>query len=97
VVEVELAVPAVVHGVAEVHELRRRADIELQTLEDGDDVVAFVAQGLLHAPGVERAGAGPFFDRDLQHLRAAERLDTPSHSRAVDQLPDQQEFGHQDG
>ena len=43
VVEVELAVPAVVHGVAEVHELRRRADVELQALEDRDDVVALVA------------------------------------------------------
>ena len=97
VVEVELAVPAVVHGVAEVHELRRRADIELQALEDGDDVVAFVAQGFLHAPGVERAGAGPLFDRDLQHLRTPERLDAPSHSGPVDQLADQQEFGYQNG
>ena len=43
VVEVELAVPAVVHGVAEVHELRRRADVELQALEDRDDVDALVA------------------------------------------------------
>ena len=42
VVEVELAVPAVVHGVAEVHELRRRADVELQALEDRDDVDALV-------------------------------------------------------
>ncbi len=57
VVEVELAVPAVVHGVAEVHELRRCADVELQALEDGDDVDALVLQRLLHAPGVERAGA----------------------------------------
>ena len=40
VVEVELAVPPVVHGVAEVHELRRGADVELQALEDRDDVVA---------------------------------------------------------
>ena len=32
-VEVELAVPAVVDGVAEVHELRRRADVELQPLK----------------------------------------------------------------
>ena len=29
VVEVELAVPPVVHGVAEVHELRWRTDVEL--------------------------------------------------------------------
>ena len=90
VVEVEFAVPPVMHGVAEIHELRRRTDVELQTLEDGDDVIALVAQGLLHAPGVEGAGAGPLLDRDLQHLRASERLDTPSHSGAVDQLSDQQ-------
>ena len=34
VVEVELAVPAVMHGIAEVHELRRGTDVELQALED---------------------------------------------------------------
>jgi len=33
VVEVELAVPAVVDGVAEIHELRRCADVELQPLK----------------------------------------------------------------
>ena len=38
VVEVELAVPRVVHGVAEVHELRRSADVELEPLEDRDHV-----------------------------------------------------------
>ena len=71
VVEVELAVPAVVHGVAEVHELRRRADVELQALEDRDDVDALVLQRLLHPLGVERAGRRPLLDRDLQHLFAA--------------------------
>ena len=96
-VEVELTVPAVVNGVAEVHELRRGADVELQALEDGDDVIAGIAQRPLHAPGVDRAGAGPLLDRDLEHFRAAERLDAPSHSGPVDQLADQQELGHQDG
>ena len=95
VVEVEFAVPAVVHGVAEVHELRRRTDVELQALENGDDVIAFVAQGLLHPPGVKRAGAGPLLYRDLQHFLAAERLNAPRHSGAVDQLADQQQLGHQ--
>ncbi len=50
VVEVELSVPAIVHGVAEVHELRRCPDVELQALEDRDDVGTFVAQRLLHPP-----------------------------------------------
>ncbi len=68
VVEVELAVPAVVDGVAEVHELRRCADVELQALEDRDDVVALVAQCLLHPLRVDRAAAHPLLDRDLQHL-----------------------------
>ena len=95
-VEVELAVPAVVHGVAEVHELRRRTDVKLQTLEDRDDVIAFIAQGFLHSPGIERAGAGPLLYRDLQHFRATERLNAPCHSGAIDQLADQQELGHQD-
>ena len=95
VVEMELAVPAVVHGVAEVHELRRGADVELQALEDGDDVDALVLQRLLHALGVDRAGAHPLLDGDLQHLLAAEIADDPGHSGPVDQLPDQQQFGYQ--
>jgi G3E family GTPase len=88
-VEMELTVPAVMNGIAEVHELRRGADIELQALEDGDDVITGIAQCPLHAPGVDRAGAGPFLDRDLKHPRAAERLEAPSHSGSVDQLADQ--------
>ena len=97
VIEMELTVPAVMNGIAEVHELRRGADIELQALEDGDDVITGIAQCPLHAPGVDRAGTGPLLDRDLKHPRAAERLDTPSHSGTVDQLAYQQEFRHQDG
>jgi hypothetical protein len=93
----ELAVPEVVDGVAEVHELRRGADVELQALEDGDDVGALVLQRLLHAPGVQRTGRRPLLDRDLQHLGAAERLDAPRHSGPVDELPDEEELGHQDG
>ena len=97
VVQVELAVPAVVHGVAEVHELRRGADVELQALEDGDDVDALVLQRLLHPLGVERAGRRPLLDGDLQHLLAAETRDAPSHSGPVDELTDQQQLGHQRG
>ena len=78
VVELELAVPRVVHGVAEVHELRRRADVELEALEDGDHValarrLGREAQRLLHAAGVDRAGGRPLLDRDLHHLLASER------------------------
>ncbi len=72
VVEVELAVPPVMHGIAEVHELRRGTDVELQSLEDGDDVDALVLQRLLHPLRVERAGRGPLLDRDLHHLLATE-------------------------
>ena len=97
VVEVEFAVPAVVDGVPEIHELRRGADVELQALEDGEHVDALVLQRLLHAPGVDRAGARPLLDGDLHHLVAAERADTPGHPGPVDQLADQQQFGDQDG
>ena len=97
VVEVELAVPPVVHGIAKVHELRWGADVELQALEDGYDVVAFVAQRLLHPLGVDGAGRRPLLDRDLQHLFATERLNAPSHSGPVDHLADQKQLGYQGG
>ncbi len=100
VVEVELAVPAVVHRVAEVHELRGRPDVELEPLEDRHHVAAArrgrgVPQRLLHPPCVDRRGRGPLLDGDLGHLLAAERRDAPRHAGAVDQLPDQQQLGHQ--
>ena len=91
----EFAVPAVVHGVAEVHELRWSADIELQAFEDGGHIVALVVQRALHAFGVDRAGASPLFDGDLQHFLATERLDAPCHAGAVDHVPDQQQLRHQ--
>jgi hypothetical protein len=94
-VELELAVPAVVDGVAEVHELRRGADVELQALEDRDDVVALVTQRLLHPLGVDRAAAHPLLDGDLQHLLATEITDTPCHPGPVDHLTDQQQLRHQ--
>ena len=95
VVEVELAVPAVVHGVAEVHELRRRPDVELQPLEDRDHVVALVAERPLHPRRVDRRCRHPLVDGDLRHPLAAERLDAPGHAGAVDQVPDQQQLGHE--
>ena len=102
VVEVELAVPRVVHGVAEVHELRRRSDVELQPLEDRDHVATArrrggVAEGVLHPPGVDRRGRRPFLDGDLRHLLTAERRDAPGHAGPVDQLPDQQQLRDQCG
>jgi hypothetical protein len=96
-VELEFAVPAVIHGVAEIHELRGSADVELQSLEDGGHVVALVVQRPLHAPGVDRAGARPLLDGDLHHLLATERADAPRHAGAIDHLTDQQQFGHQGG
>jgi len=96
-VEVEFAVPAVVHGVTEVHELRRGTDVELHALEDGGHVVAFEVQRALHALGVHRAGARPLLDGDLQHFRVAELLDAPGHAGPVDHLPDQEQFGDQHG
>lgn len=94
VVEVKLAVPAVVDHVAEVHELRRGADVELHALEDGGHVVALEFQRALHAFGVDRAGA-VLLDGDLQHLLAAEITDAPCHSGSVDHLADQQELRQQ--
>ena len=95
-VQVEFAVPTVVQRVTEVHELWRRTDIELQALEDGGHVIAFVVQRLLHALGVDRACTRPFFYGDLQHFLVAELLDAPGHAGAVDHVPDQQQFGNQD-
>ncbi len=79
VIEVELAVPAIMNRVAEIHELGRGADVELQALEDRDDVDALVLERLLHPPGVDRAGRRPLLDGDLQHLRPAEIADAPGH------------------
>ncbi len=92
VVEMELAVPPVVHVIPEVHELRRGADVELQALEDRDDVDALELEGLLHPLGVDRAGAHPLLDGNLEHPRMTERFDAPTHSGSVDQLADQQQL-----
>jgi hypothetical protein len=93
VVEMELAMPAIVNRVAEVHELRRRPDVELQALENRWDVDTFIVQRPLHASGVDRAGAGPLLDGDLHHLLAPKLLDAPRHAGAIDHLPDQQQLG----
>ncbi len=95
VVEPELAVLRIVDPEAEVHELRRRPDVELQALEDGDDVVALVAQCTLHAPGVPGTRRLPFLDRDLSHALPPELDDQVGHPGSVDQLAAQQQFRHQ--
>ena len=101
VVELEFAVVWVVDGVAEVHELRGSADVELEPLEDRDDVALpgrgwSVSQRLLHPAGVDRAGGRQLLDRDLQHLVATELGDAPRHAGPVDQLPHEQQLRHQD-
>ena len=98
VVELELAVPRVVDGVPEVHELRRRADVELEPLEDRHHVGRPRSRAPAASAGC-RSGdaAGPLLDRDLRHLLAPERGDAPRHAGAVDQLADQQQLGQQDG
>ncbi len=67
VVEPELAVVVVDHWIAEVHELGRRPDVELQPLEDGLDRVPLEPECPLHPPGVERARAHPLVDGDVAH------------------------------
>ena len=91
-IEPELAVVRIVDAVPEVHELRRRADVELQTFEDRDDVVALVSQGTLHPLGVPGARRLPLLDRDFGHASTAERRDQVCHPGTVDQLTAQQQF-----
>ena len=97
VVEVELAVGLVVHGVAEVHELGGSADLELHPLEDRGDAGALEAEGALHAAGVDRAGRRPLLDGDLGHAGGAERADAVRHPGAVDEVPGEQQLGHEHG
>ena len=96
-VELEATVLRVVDPVAEVHELGRGADVELQALEDRHDVVALEPQRPLHAARVDRAGAGPLLDRDRGHPVGPERLGAPRHPGAVDQVAGQQQLGDEDG
>ena len=70
VVEPELAVLRVVDLVPEVHELMRRADVELDVLEDRRDVAVAEVQRALRAQRVERARGHPLLDRDVEHVLA---------------------------
>ena len=86
-VQVELAVPAVVDGVAEVHELRRRADVELRALEDGEVSVPWYFSAFSCA-SVQRAGARhSSISRSAASPGRPKLLDAPRHAGPVDQQP----------
>ena len=70
VVEPELTVLGVVDLVPEVHELMRRADVELDVLEDRRDVAVAERERPLGAQRIERARRHPLLDRDPLHLLA---------------------------
>ncbi len=95
--EVELTVVLVVDRVAEVHEARRRADVDLHALEDRGDVVASESERPLHPPGVDGAGAAPLRDGDLGHGVTAEGGDDLWHPGTVDEVPRQQPLLGQPG
>lgn len=97
VIEPELAVIVVVDPEPEVHELRRRADIELQPLEDGLDAVAGEAKGPLHPAGVDRAGQLPLLDGHRRHPLPAEGGDSVRHPGPIDEVTTQQQLGDQRG
>jgi hypothetical protein len=93
--QLELAVVTIAHGEAEVHELWRRADVELQTLEHGRDVVAVEAQRALHPLCVDGARAHPLLDGDVAHAVGPERQQHVREAGSVDQVARQQELGHE--
>lgn len=88
VIKVEFIRLAIVQCVAEGHELRWSANVELQTLEDGQHIVDFKVQRPLHTLGIEQASASLFLNDDLQN----KLLNTPGHAGAVDHMPCQQQF-----
>ena len=81
VVEPELAVLRVVDLVPEVHELMRRADVELDVLEDRRHVGVAEVERALRAQRVERARGHPLLDRDVEHVLAGV---TGEHERDAD-------------
>ncbi len=97
VVEPELSVVVIGDPVAEVHELRWRADVELHPLEDGLDRVTPEAQGALHAPRVDGTGSHPLGDGDVAHHVAPEGADEVRHPGPIDQVTGQQVLGDQEG
>jgi len=73
----------------------RRADVELQTLERGRDVVAVEAQRALHPLRVDGARAHPLLDGDVAHAVGPERQQHVREAGSVDQVARQQELGHE--
>ena len=61
----ELAVVFVDQPELEVHVLRRRADVELDVLEDHVDGVTVEPQRVLHPLRIDRTGRRPFVDGDF--------------------------------
>lgn len=90
VIEPELAVVVIVHAEPEVHELGRRADVELQALEDGLDRITLEPQSPLHAPGVHGTGSHPLLDGDVAHRFAPQHRDHVRHPCTVDEVSGQQ-------
>ena len=68
VVEPELAVLVVAHGVRHVHVLMHKTHVELQRLHDRGDVVALDAHECAHAVRIDGARAHPEVDGDVVHL-----------------------------
>ncbi|MFO1537484.1 MAG: hypothetical protein ACKOVH_06615 [Actinomycetota bacterium] len=65
--EPELAVERVAYAVVDVHVLVHEADVELEGLHDGGDVVALDAHERAHAPRVHGACTHPEVDGDVVH------------------------------
>lgn len=84
------------HGVAEVHELRRGADVELQALEDGDDVIALIPSAFASA-GCRAGWSRP---TSMATCSISSRPKAWMHQaipeRSISWL-DQQQFRHQNG
>ena len=78
------------HLAPEVHELVRRADVELQVLHDRRDVAVREAERALGADRVHRARAHPLDDRDVFHHLARPALVDQRHADAVLEMAVQQ-------
>ena len=95
VVEPELAVIVIDDPIAEIHELGRGPDVELQSLEDGLDRVPGEPECPLHPRRVERARPHPLVDGDVAHPVPAERPDQVGHACPVDHVPGEEVLGHE--
>ena len=71
-------------------QLVRRADIELNVLEDGADLAALEVHRALHAFRIDRTRAHPFFDRELNVGVTATVLRDERQTHAILQMPREQ-------